>query len=43
MAISDRAYVLAAGRVVMTDRADTLLARPDIGEVFLGRSSWEAV
>jgi branched-chain amino acid transport system ATP-binding protein len=43
MSISDRAYVLAAGRVVMTDRADTLLARPDIGEVFLGRSSWEAV
>ena len=43
MAISDRAYVLAAGRVVMSDRAETLLARPDIGEVFLGRSSWEAV
>ena len=43
MAISDRAYVLASGKVVMTDRADVLLARPDIGEVFLGRASWESV
>ncbi len=42
MSISDRAYVMAAGRVVMTDRADVLLARPDIGDVFLGRSSQEA-
>ena len=39
MTISDRAYVLAGGRVVMTDVAATLLARPDIGEVFLGRAS----
>jgi ABC-type branched-subunit amino acid transport system ATPase component len=38
MAISDRAYVMAAGRVVLTDRADTLLARDDLGEVFLGRT-----
>jgi branched-chain amino acid transport system ATP-binding protein len=37
MAISDRTYVMAGGRVVLTDRADVLLARPDIGEVFLGR------
>ena len=41
MAISHRAYVMASGRVVMTDRADVLLARPDIGDVFLGRSSEE--
>jgi ABC-type branched-subunit amino acid transport system ATPase component len=39
MSISDRAYVMAAGRVVMSDRADVLLARPDIGDVFLGRSA----
>lgn len=39
MSISDRAYVMAAGRVVLSDRADVLLARPDIGDVFLGRSS----
>jgi ABC-type branched-subunit amino acid transport system ATPase component len=39
MAISQRAYVMAAGRVVLTDRADTLLARPDIGDVFLGRTA----
>jgi branched-chain amino acid transport system ATP-binding protein len=43
MAISGRAYVMAAGRVVLTDRADVLLARPDIGEIFLGHSSWETV
>jgi len=41
MAISHRAYVMAAGRVVLTDRADVLLARPDIGDVFLGRSAQE--
>ena len=38
LTISDRAYVMAGGRVVLADRAATLLARPDIGEVFLGRS-----
>ena len=41
MSISDRAYVMAAGRVVLSDRADVLLARPDIGDVFLGRSAKE--
>jgi branched-chain amino acid transport system ATP-binding protein len=41
MAISHRAYVMAAGRVVMTDRADALLARPDLGDVFLGRTTQE--
>lgn len=38
MTISDRAYVMASGRVVLHDSADRLLARPDIGEVFLGRT-----
>jgi branched-chain amino acid transport system ATP-binding protein len=42
MAISHRAYVTAAGRVVLTDRADALLACPDLGDVFLGRSAQEA-
>jgi len=42
MAISHRAYVMAAGRVVLTDRADALLARPDLGDVFLGRPAQEA-
>jgi ABC-type branched-subunit amino acid transport system ATPase component len=41
MAISHRAYVMAAGRVVLTDRADVLLARPDLGDVFLGRPAQE--
>lgn len=41
MSISHRAYVMAAGRVVMNDRADVLLARPDIGEVFLGQTAGE--
>lgn len=41
MSISHRAYVMAAGRVVMSGRADVLLARPDIGDVFLGRTSEE--
>jgi ABC-type branched-subunit amino acid transport system ATPase component len=39
MTISDRAYVMASGRVVMSDRAETILARPDIGDVFLGRTA----
>jgi branched-chain amino acid transport system ATP-binding protein len=38
MAISNRAYVMAAGRVVLSDRAEVLLARRDLGEVFLGRA-----
>ncbi len=42
MAISHRAYVMAAGRVVLTDRADALLARSDLGDVFLGRTVQEA-
>jgi ABC-type branched-subunit amino acid transport system ATPase component len=41
MSISHRAYVMAAGRVVLTDRAEALLARPDLGDVFLGRTGRE--
>jgi len=41
MSISHRAYVMAAGRVVLTDRAATLLARPDLGDVFLGKTDQE--
>jgi branched-chain amino acid transport system ATP-binding protein len=39
LAISDRAYVLAAGRVALADRASSLLERPDIHEIFLGRTT----
>lgn len=39
LSISDRAYVLAAGQVVLQDRAATLLERPDIHEIFLGRTT----
>jgi ABC-type branched-subunit amino acid transport system ATPase component len=35
--ISHWGYVLAVGRVVISAPAVTLLARPDLGEVFLGR------
>lgn len=38
LTISNWAYVLAAGRVVLVDRAATLLERPDIHEIFLGRT-----
>ena len=36
--ISDWGYVLAGGRSVMSSAAADLLARSDLGEVFLGRS-----
>jgi ABC-type branched-subunit amino acid transport system ATPase component len=39
LAISDWAYVLAAGQVALADDATTLLDRPDINEVFLGRTA----
>ena len=38
LTISDRAYVLAAGQVVLMDRAAKLLEREDLHEIFLGRS-----
>jgi branched-chain amino acid transport system ATP-binding protein len=37
--ISHWGYVLALGRVVISAPAAALLARPDIGEVFLGRAA----
>lgn len=39
LAISHRAYVLAGGRVALTDDAARLLERPDIHEIFLGRAA----
>ena len=39
LAISDRAYVLAAGQVALSDSAANLLERPDIHEIFLGRTA----
>ena len=36
--ISDWAYVMAGGTVKVSSAAKELLARPDIGEVFLGRN-----
>lgn len=38
VAISHRAYPMAAGRVVLSGRADAVLARPGIGDAFLGRA-----
>ncbi len=34
--ISDRGYVLAEGKEQISDRADTLLHNPEIGELYLG-------
>ena len=39
LGVSDWAYILVAGRVEIAGPADDILARPDIREVFLGRSS----
>jgi branched-chain amino acid transport system ATP-binding protein len=39
LAISDRAYVLAAGEVALADTARALLERSDIHEIFLGRTA----
>jgi ABC-type branched-subunit amino acid transport system ATPase component len=39
LAISGWAYVLASGQVVLADSAATLLERPDIHEIFLGRTA----
>jgi ABC-type branched-subunit amino acid transport system ATPase component len=43
LAISDWAYVMAAGTMKHSSNAKELLARPDLGEVFLGQGSGEAV
>ncbi|HEY8797736.1 MAG TPA: ABC transporter ATP-binding protein [Candidatus Dormibacteraeota bacterium] len=42
LTISDWAYVMAAGTMKVSSAAKDLLARKDIGEVFLGRSTEEA-
>jgi ABC-type branched-subunit amino acid transport system ATPase component len=39
MQIADWCYVLVSGRVELDDAPATLLARPDFGELFLGRSA----
>src|SRR5207253_1605420 len=39
LAISDWACVMASGEIRLTDRASTLLERPDIGDIFLGRTT----
>jgi len=41
LTISDWAYVMAAGTMKVSSAAKDLLARKDIGEVFLGRSTEE--
>jgi hypothetical protein len=38
MQIADWCYVLVDGRVELNDAPAALLARPDFGELFLGRS-----
>jgi branched-chain amino acid transport system ATP-binding protein len=37
LAVSDFAYVMAAGTVAVAASASEILARPDLGELFLGR------
>ena len=39
LAISDWAYLLVSGQVQIAETAGELLARPDIGEIFLGRAT----
>ena len=39
LAISDWAYLLVSGEVHLAESAQDLLARPDIGEIFLGRAT----
>jgi branched-chain amino acid transport system ATP-binding protein len=40
--ISDWAYVMAGGMMKVSARAQELLSRKDIGEVFLGRTGGQA-
>jgi ABC-type branched-subunit amino acid transport system ATPase component len=39
LSASDWAYVMASGSILLSDAADSLLARPDLGDVILGRGS----
>lgn len=43
LSISHRAYVMAGGQVVLTGAASELLARSDLGEVFLGSATQRPV
>jgi ABC-type branched-subunit amino acid transport system ATPase component len=38
LAISDWAYVMAAGQVRLSDAAAALAQRPDLGDIFLGQA-----
>jgi branched-chain amino acid transport system ATP-binding protein len=42
LSISDWAYVLASGSVLLSDAAASLLARPDLGEILLGQGRTSA-
>src|SRR3984893_4649686 len=42
LGVSDWAYILVAGRVEIAGAASEILARPDIREVFLGRSGTDS-
>ena len=37
LSVADRGYVLQTGRIVLTDRADALLANEDLRKAYLGR------
>jgi ABC-type branched-subunit amino acid transport system ATPase component len=39
LAISDWAYLMTSGSVLMSERASTLAARDDVGEIFLGSAA----
>jgi branched-chain amino acid transport system ATP-binding protein len=39
LAISDWAYLMVSGQITLSESAADLLARPDIGEIFLGSSA----
>ena len=39
LAVSDWACVMASGEVRMYERASALLERPDVGDIFLGRTA----
>ncbi len=42
LAISDWAYLMVSGEITLSEPAADLLARPDIGEIFLGSSAQRA-
>jgi branched-chain amino acid transport system ATP-binding protein len=37
LSVADRGYVLQTGRIVLSDRADRLLANDDLKKAYLGR------